>query len=70
MLRYLKQHGTFLFYRLSGISRPLGVNPFFRRYVVEREIPIPKLLEAFGMYLVRVLCCSLSISQGGTSVLN
>lgn len=55
LLRHLKENGESFKYRRIQLSdiRPQGMTSFVQKYVLERKIPIPKLLLAFGVNLVR-----------------
>ena len=58
LLRHLKEHGEPLKYRRIQFSdiRSQGMTSFIQKYVLERKIPIPKILLAFGVNLVRFSC--------------
>jgi hypothetical protein len=60
LLKHLKEHGKQLKYRRIQFSdiRSQGMSSFIQKYVLERKIPIPKLLLAFGVNLVRFLMCN------------
>ncbi|KAF8736062.1 hypothetical protein AX14_000936 [Amanita brunnescens Koide BX004] len=53
LLKHLKEHGKQLKYRRIQFSdiRSQGMSSFIQKYVLERKIPIPKLLLAFGVNL-------------------
>jgi NAD-dependent histone deacetylase SIR2 len=58
MLIHLKQKGVSVVLRLTAkfwFERREGMNSFIQEYVKIREIPIPKLLLAFGIDLAPAL---------------
>jgi NAD-dependent histone deacetylase SIR2 len=55
MLHHLKERGqwhAFNLYPLEFIYKILGMSSFIKEYVVQRNIAIPRLLEALGVSLV------------------
>ena len=61
MMRDLKEHGTHSQHfstgavELTSTFRYAGMVYFLNEYVVKQAIPIPKLLYAFGVCLVRAI---------------
>jgi len=58
-MKHLKEHGQFHATNENrGALNVLlpGMSSFIQKYVITRQIPVPKLLKAFGIILVREGC--------------
>jgi NAD-dependent histone deacetylase SIR2 len=39
--------------KLQDEAREMGLMKFIEKYVIQQSVPIPKILEAFNIYMVK-----------------